>query len=74
MPKTQVEVRKMIAGPAVYICDECVALCEDILIDELGEVTTINEGDLPKPKEIKGELDGYVIGQEKQKNLSCCCL
>ena len=67
--KTQVEVRKMIAGPAVYICDECVALCEDILIDELGEVTTINEGDLPKPKEIKGELDGYVIGQEKAKKI-----
>ena len=67
--KTQVEVRKMIAGPAVYTCDECVALCEDILIDELGEVTTINEGDLPKPKEIKGELDGYVIGQEKAKKI-----
>ncbi len=67
--KTQVEVRKMIAGPSVYICDECVALCEDILIDELGEVTTIKEGDLPKPKEIKGELDGYVIGQEKAKKI-----
>jgi ATP-dependent Clp protease ATP-binding subunit ClpX len=67
--KTQVEVRKMIAGPSVYICDECVALCEEILIDELGEVTTIKEGDLPKPKEIKGELDGYVIGQEKAKKI-----
>jgi ATP-dependent Clp protease ATP-binding subunit ClpX len=67
--KSQVEVRKMIAGPSVYICDECVALCEDILIDELGEVTAINEGDLPKPKEIKGELDGYVIGQEKAKKI-----
>ncbi len=67
--KTQIEVRKMIAGPSVYICDECVALCEDILIEELGEVATISEGDLPKPKEIKSELDGYVIGQEKAKKI-----
>lgn len=68
--KSQVEVRKMIAGPdGVYICDECVALCEDILIEELGEITPINETDLPKPKEIKAELDAYVIGQEKAKKI-----
>jgi ATP-dependent Clp protease ATP-binding subunit ClpX len=60
----------MIAGPdGVYICDECVALCDDILIEELGEIPTISEGDLPKPKEIKTELDGYVIGQEKAKKI-----
>jgi ATP-dependent Clp protease ATP-binding subunit ClpX len=68
--KTQVEVRKMIAGPdGIYICDGCVSLCEDILIEELGEVAAIGDGDLPKPKEIKGELDGYVIGQEKAKKI-----
>ncbi|MDD5216345.1 MAG: ATP-dependent Clp protease ATP-binding subunit ClpX [Methylococcales bacterium] len=67
--KSQAEVRKMIAGPSVYICDECVALCEDILIEELGEIPTISEGDLPKPKEIKTELDAYVIGQEKAKKI-----
>lgn len=67
--KSQAEVRKMIAGPSVYICDECVALCEDILIEELGEITPISEGDLPKPKEIKAELDSYVIGQEKAKKI-----
>ncbi len=67
--KSQVEIRKMIAGPSVYICDECVALCEDILLQELGEVTTLHDGELPKPKEIKGELDGYVIGQEKAKKI-----
>lgn len=67
--KSQAEVRKMIAGPSVYICDECVALCEDILLEELGEIPTISEGDLPKPKEIKIELDAYVIGQEKAKKI-----
>jgi ATP-dependent Clp protease ATP-binding subunit ClpX len=68
--KSQVEVRKMIAGPdGVYICDECVTLCDEILIEELGDVTQINEGDLPKPKEIKTELDAYVIGQEKAKKI-----
>ena len=68
--KSQVEIRKMIAGPdGIYICDECVALCEDILIQELGDIPAISEGDLPKPKEIKAELDGYVIGQEKAKKI-----
>jgi len=67
--KSQAEIRKMIAGPSVYICDECVALCEDILLQELGEVTTLHEGELPKPKEIKRELDAYVIGQEKAKKI-----
>ncbi len=65
--KSQSEVRKMIAGPAVYVCDECVELCNDILREELSELTTLNEGSLPKPKEIKDELDGYVIGQDRAK-------
>ena len=65
--KSQGEVRKMIAGPSVYVCDECVELCNDILREELSELTTLNEGSLPKPKEIKDELDGYVIGQDRAK-------
>jgi len=64
---SQSEVRKMIAGPSVYVCDECVELCNDILREELSELTTLNEGSLPKPKEIKDELDGYVIGQDRAK-------
>ncbi len=67
--KSQHEVRKMIAGPSVYVCDECVELCNDILREELSELTPLNEGSLPKPKEIKDELDGYVIGQERAKKI-----
>lgn len=67
--KSQSEVRKMIAGPSVYVCDECVELCNDILREELTELTTLNEGSLPKPKEIKDELDAYVIGQERAKKV-----
>ncbi len=59
----------MIAGPSVYICDECVELCDEILLEELSELTPLNEGKLPKPKEIKSELDGYVIGQERAKKI-----
>jgi len=67
--KSQNEVRKLIAGPpSVHICDECVELCNDIMQDELKEdAATTDENRLPKPKEIKEELDGYVIGQERAK-------
>ena len=67
--KSQDEVRKLIAGPSVYVCDECVELCNDIIRDELQEDTDINDGELPKPKEIKAELDSYVIGQEDAKKM-----
>lgn len=68
--KSQNEVRKLIAGPSVYVCDECVELCNDIIRDELAEdEKTIGSGSLPKPKEIKLELDNYVIGQEKAKRI-----
>lgn len=68
--KSQNEVRKLIAGPAVYVCDECVELCNDIIKDELQDDDSAFGGvDLPKPKEIKKELDAYVIGQENAKKI-----
>jgi ATP-dependent Clp protease ATP-binding subunit ClpX len=68
--KSQHEVRKLIAGPAVYVCDECVELCNDIIKDELqDDSTSFGGGRLPKPKEIKAELDDYVIGQERAKKI-----
>jgi ATP-dependent Clp protease ATP-binding subunit ClpX len=68
--KSQHEVRKLIAGPSVYVCDECVDLCNDIIKDELqDDSSSFGGGELPKPKEIKEELDGYVIGQEKAKKI-----
>ena len=69
--KSQQEVRKLIAGPSVYICDECVDLCNDIIKDELlDKSSSFYGGGLPKPKQIKAELDAYVIGQERAKRLA----
>ena len=68
--KSQHEVRKLIAGPSVYVCDECVDLCNDIIKDELqDDSSTFGGGELPKPKEIKQELDNYVIGQDNAKKI-----
>jgi len=68
--KSQHEVRKLIAGPSVYVCDECVELCNDIIKDELEDNTTsFGDHALPKPKEIKHELDSYVIGQDRAKKI-----
>jgi ATP-dependent Clp protease ATP-binding subunit ClpX len=68
--KSQHEVRKLIAGPSVYVCDECVELCNDIIKDELqDDSSSLDESALPKPKEIKEELDSYVIGQERAKKI-----
>ncbi|GAQ24524.1 ATP-dependent Clp protease ATP-binding subunit ClpX [Tepidanaerobacter syntrophicus] len=65
--KTQDQVRKLVAGPGVYICDECIELCNEIIEEEFGEETEINFTDVPKPHEIKSILDQYVIGQEQAK-------
>ena len=61
--KTQEQVRKLIAGPDVYICDECVSLCGEIIQDALRDFSDDTTFKLPKPKEIKAFLDDYVIGQ-----------
>ncbi len=66
--KSQHEVRKLIAGPSVFICDECVDLCNDIIREEVQEAENKGDSDtLPTPKEIKSTLDEYVIGQDKAK-------
>src|SRR5690554_817446 len=66
--KSQHEVRKLIAGPSVFICDECVDLCNDIIREEVQESESKAPSDkLPTPKEIKDTLDEYVIGQDKAK-------
>ncbi|WP_294342330.1 ATP-dependent Clp protease ATP-binding subunit ClpX [uncultured Clostridium sp.] len=66
--KNQEAVRRLIAGPGVYICDECIELCSEIISDELEDATTSADlSSLPKPVEIKSYLDQYVIGQEEAK-------
>lgn len=65
--KSQHEVRKLIAGPSVFVCDECVELCNDIIREELEETAVTLSDKLPTPKEIHNTLDEYVIGQEKAK-------
>ena len=70
--KNQNEVRKLIAGPSVYICNECIDLCNDIIQEEINEVSEEKEEErFLVPKEIKETLDDYVISQEEaKKNLS----
>lgn len=65
--KTQDQVRKLVAGPGVYICDECIDLCTEIVEEELGTVEEEDLKEIPKPKEICEILDDYVIGQDKAK-------
>ncbi|NIP16747.1 MAG: ATP-dependent Clp protease ATP-binding subunit ClpX [Xanthomonadales bacterium] len=67
--KSQHEVRKLIAGPTVYICDECVELCNDIIREELEDAGVAERDSLPKPREIHDFLDDYVIGQEHAKKV-----
>ena len=65
--KSQKQVKKLIAGPGVYICDECIDLCNEIIEEELSESSELKWDDLPKPKEIYEFLDSYVVGQDTAK-------
>jgi len=68
--KSQKEVKKLIAGPTVYICDECIALCNDIIAEEVEKDEPSGGSDpMPKPSEIKSILDDYVVGQERAKKI-----
>ena len=68
--KHQSEVKKLIAGPSVYICDECIELCNDIIAEEYDATDSSSEAQkVPKPKEIRGVLDEYVIGQDRAKRI-----
>jgi ATP-dependent Clp protease ATP-binding subunit ClpX len=67
--KSQNDVRKLIAGPTVYICDECIELCNDIIAEEWEEEKSRELRSLPKPAEIKNVLDQYVVGQERAKKV-----
>jgi ATP-dependent Clp protease ATP-binding subunit ClpX len=65
--KFQDQVKRLVAGPGVYICDECIELCNEIIEEELNEEVDFELKDVPKPREIKSILDQYVIGQERAK-------
>src|SRR5690625_7833576 len=65
--KSQKQVVKLIAGPGVYICDECIDLCNEIIEEELADSGELGLVDLPKPKEIFTFLDEYIVGQESAK-------
>jgi ATP-dependent Clp protease ATP-binding subunit ClpX len=68
--KSQHEVKKLIAGPSVFVCDECIELCNEIIRDELPQSTeSVGSKDLPTPAEIKANLDNYVIGQDAAKRI-----
>jgi ATP-dependent Clp protease ATP-binding subunit ClpX len=65
--KSQEQVRKLVAGPGVYICDECIELCTEIVEEELGHEEEVDLKEIPKPKDIRAILDQYVIGQDQAK-------
>lgn len=67
--KSQKQVKKLIAGPGVYICDECIDLCNEIIEEELAEGGEINFDDLPRPREILSFLNEYIVGQEQAKKI-----
>ncbi len=67
--KFQDQVKRLVAGPGVYICDECIELCNEIIEEELSDSAEIDLSDIPKPREIKAFLDQYVIGQERAKKI-----
>ncbi|MGI5878010.1 MAG: ClpX C4-type zinc finger protein, partial [Christensenellales bacterium] len=65
--KTQDQVRRLVAGPGVYICDECIELCQEIIDEDFHEILEDQPRAIPKPHEMKAILDQYVIGQERAK-------
>src|SRR5918995_859041 len=67
--KSQKQVKKLIAGPGVYICDECIDLCNEIIEEELAETPEFKLEDLPKPKEIYEFLNDYIVGQDQAKKV-----
>ena len=67
--KSQKQVKKLIAGPGVYICDECIELCNEIIEEELAEIEEVGTAELPKPHEIYEFLDSYVVGQDRAKRI-----
>ena len=67
--KSQKQVKKLIAGPGVYICDECIDLCNEIIEEELTETSEVNFDNLPNPREVRAFLDDYVVGQDDAKKI-----
>ena len=67
--KNQKQVKKLIAGPGVYICDECIDLCNEIIEEELSETSELHFDELPKPREIHEFLDDYIVGQDHAKQI-----
>ncbi len=67
--KSQKQVKKLIAGPGVYICDECIDLCNEIIEEELAETTDVSLGELPSPREIYSFLNDYIVGQDQAKRI-----
>jgi ATP-dependent Clp protease ATP-binding subunit ClpX len=67
--KSQKAVKKLIAGPGVYICDECIELCNEIIDEEFAQAAEVGMGALPIPRDIRAFLDEYVVGQDQAKKV-----